>query len=692
MRISLACNWKQSLLSLIEEESILHNTVHDLYGTYDFSFTGSGRPFLLMQKKEKSEIEDYIHRVHELGLAFTWLWNGECLGYFKFDTEQQSNALKELDWLEDMGVEYLTVTDPYLANFAKTYYPKLKLKVSVISEVNSLSRALDWADIIGSQGVLTLSIMLNRNFPLLKKIRKSVNCDIELLLNDCCLNECPFRFFHYTECSHASQKHDILEGYYNDWATIACQNQKAFNPEQIIMSKWIRPSDIDKYMELGVDYFKISGRRYATEWLGRALRAYSNKSYDQNLGDVLNGYSFVSDPLELAGGQFSEFSAKQEKMGGNPDDQGIMLSVPDFNAVLNSQKLEDFIEGLPFQGARCAENCGISCNYCFEIAKKAYDTPDKEKARSYREYMEFLYKYLNKGEMFKPQEERDLIKPGTEAKADTYTGISWDKQAQAFLEEAMVLVPESMKKAARQGIGYTSERTAERRDLTAVDKQLLISIIIKLIPQPFKHDFFDFLLEKDIDPSDYMKKEEIEYVKSLPYGTELMRDKARKRGEFVQEQAFNDQSINKKNSKQLNEKQKQKEVEEVKMDTKEEWEEYLTKFIEAYNTLPDVKSMLEPVAPLVFQYHITDRPEMNYWQYIEKDKMKFGMGEYDGDDVDILVHETDFETMKKVNSGETNPIQETMAGTYNVDGDPNKLMACAPLLPLNQKAHKKVVE
>ena len=53
---------------------------------------------------------------------------------------------------------------------------------------------------------------------------------------------------------------------------------------------------------------------------------------------------------------------------------------------------------------------------------------------------------------------------------------------------------------------------------------------------------------------------------------------------------------------------------------------------------------------------------------------------------------TNFEVIKKVNSGETNPIEATMAGTYDVDGDPTKLMACAPLLPLNAKAHEKAIQ
>ncbi|MFX1288973.1 MAG: hypothetical protein ACFFFY_10510 [Promethearchaeota archaeon] len=128
------------------------------------------------------------------------------------------------------------------------------------------------------------------------------------------------------------------------------------------------------------------------------------------------------------------------------------------------------------------------------------------------------------------------------------------------------------------------------------------------------------------------------------------------------------------------------------MNTKEEWEEYLANFMKAYNELPDLTSMLEPIAPLLFQYEITDRTEMNYWQKIEKDKMSWGMGEYSGPEVPKIIHRTDFETIRKVNSGESDPIQATMSGTYEVDGDPSKLMACAPLLPLNSKAHAKAME
>ena len=631
------------------------------------SFTGSGRPFFLMAKRGKSEIENFINRVQDLNLKFTWLWNGECLGYFKFNSKEQTKGLKELDWLDDMDVDYLTVTDPYLAEFAKLYNPKLKLKVSVIAEVNSLTRALEWNKIIGPEGVLTLSIMINRNFPLLKEIREKVNCDIELLTNDCCLNECPYRFFHYTECSHASQTYDYLEGYYNDWSTIACQNQKCFNPEQVIMCKWIQPSDLDKYVKIGIDYFKISGRRYGTKWIFNAVKAYSDKDSNRNLGEIFNAYSFVSDPLILAGNQFSEFSIRQEKMGTDADNQSIMLSVPDFDAYLDGNKMDTFIQNFPHGGTRCAENCGVTCFYCNNFAEKAYSQPEGGITENYKEFMLYLYNYLNTGEMFVPKEDRKLKSPIKEVESDTYFGIPWDPEAEEFLKEVMTIIPKEMQNAARKGIGFTAERTAEKQSAKRVYKDLLISIIVELVPQPFKRDYIEFLIEKNIDLTQFMSEEEINLVKSLPFSTELIPQRAE-----VEEV--------------LNQNPKS-EAPSFKIDTKEEWENYLSQFFKVYNELPELPPLLKPVAPLLFQYKITDKPEMDYWQIMEEDKVIWGMGENTIDGIPVVIHKTDFNTIKKVNSGESNPIEATMTGKYFVEGDMAKLMACTPLAPLNGKAH-----
>jgi putative sterol carrier protein len=187
------------------------------------------------------------------------------------------------------------------------------------------------------------------------------------------------------------------------------------------------------------------------------------------------------------------------------------------------------------------------------------------------------------------------------------------------------------------------------------------------------HDLLDFLIEKNVDLLRFMSEEDINYIKSLPYGAQQVAEKKSK--------------IN-NNLTKIQEKMEVK----IEMNTKKEWENYLTRFMKSYNELPELKSLLNPIAPLIFQFVITDRPEMNYWQFLDKDKVKWGMGEYSGPNTSKLIYKTDFETIKRVHSGETDPIQAVMAKTYFVEGDVSKLMVCGPLLPLNAKAHSKAVE
>lgn len=128
------------------------------------------------------------------------------------------------------------------------------------------------------------------------------------------------------------------------------------------------------------------------------------------------------------------------------------------------------------------------------------------------------------------------------------------------------------------------------------------------------------------------------------------------------------------------------------MNTKKEWEAYLTSFMKAFNAMPELKPILPTLAPLVYQYVITDRPEMNYWQSLDKTHITWGMGEYSGPKAPVMIHKANFETIQKVHAGQADPIAETMAKRYEVGGDMTKLMACVPLLPLYPKAHAKVMK
>ncbi len=123
------------------------------------------------------------------------------------------------------------------------------------------------------------------------------------------------------------------------------------------------------------------------------------------------------------------------------------------------------------------------------------------------------------------------------------------------------------------------------------------------------------------------------------------------------------------------------------LSNEDDWNLYLTQLTKELNNLSELPPILENISPVIFQYQISDRPDFNYWHYFKKEGVSLGRGEINEENVPILIHKTDFETLKNVNAGTNNPIQATMEGTYAVDGDMKKLMVCAPLIPITAKAH-----
>ena len=121
-----------------------------------------------------------------------------------------------------------------------------------------------------------------------------------------------------------------------------------------------------------------------------------------------------------------------------------------------------------------------------------------------------------------------------------------------------------------------------------------------------------------------------------------------------------------------------------------DWKDYLDRFMNAYNSLPELPNILPSIAPLLFQYEIEDQPDMNFWQSFEAEKVNWGLGKPDQEGIPITIHRTSSEMIRKVLSGEKDAMQATMEGSYKVDGDMNKLIACTPLLPLNGKAHNEI--
>jgi len=290
MNLSVATNWDPELIDHLDGV----DGVNEIFGVRQKTPVGSGRPYFIVADPDEAEIRRYIHNVHAGGKKFNYLLNGPCMNNLEYDKETHRQLIEHLCWLDEIGVDSVTVTIPYLVEIIKRQFSRMEVRISVIAHVNSVQRA-KFFESLGADSI-TLDFNLNRDFKLLEKIRKAVNCRLTLIVNDACLYQCPFRYYHYNILAHSTQPYNPLGGFYIDYCIIRCTIEKFSHPAEIIKGRWIRPEDIPIYQDLGIDTFKISGRRMSTPWIHRAAKAYSQKTYHGNLFDLLNCVAPSVDP------------------------------------------------------------------------------------------------------------------------------------------------------------------------------------------------------------------------------------------------------------------------------------------------------------------------------------------------------------------------------------------------------------
>jgi collagenase-like PrtC family protease len=277
MKLIVPTNWDIKLLEKLEGYPI-----YALYGSLHKSIVGSGRVSFVLPQVSKNKVKEYVEEVHSRGMKFNYLLNAPCLGNIEYNRKTHQKLLSHIEWINNINIDGVTVTIPYLLEIVKEQFPSLEVSVSTIAGVNSVQRAKFFEELGADK--ITLEFNINRDFALLKEIRKAVSCELILLTNDPCLYWCPFRQYHYNVGAHTATSNDYLH-----YCTISCSLIRLSHPEEILKARWIRPEDVSVYEKMGFKYFKISGREHTTEWIANVAKAYSLRRYKGNLLDILSG-------------------------------------------------------------------------------------------------------------------------------------------------------------------------------------------------------------------------------------------------------------------------------------------------------------------------------------------------------------------------------------------------------------------
>jgi len=387
MKLRVGSNWDFALIDALQGTS-----VDALFGKLPFDIVGGARPGFVLPQVNRDYVKRYIHACHEKGLEFSYLLNAPCLGNLHYSRKGYGQLIELIEWVDESGADAVTVGIPYLVDLVRKRFPRLKIKVSTIARVNTVRKALQYED-MGVEEII-IDEHINREFKNLEAIRKAVKCNLELIVNNICLWQCPYNFEHVNHDGHASREGEEEAYCYLQYPGYLCLYRKLTEPVELLKSPWIRPEDLPHYETIGYDHFKITERFKRTPLLLEHVKAYENRRYDGNVLDLFTlPRKGAFTPLHL------EYFIKPEHVD--------ILKVSELGKVfdlevrdliqMDNRKLDGFIEH--FKTKDCNETSCSSCRYCETMFEKTAVVKEGELKKAAQRVKEFSDKLLT-GEIF----------------------------------------------------------------------------------------------------------------------------------------------------------------------------------------------------------------------------------------------------------------------------------------------------
>lgn len=385
VRFSLAANYEPELVP-----ALAPYPVDEVYGKFPDDGISGGRPRYLATPLSASAMRRYIRQLEQHGIAFNYLLNGACFGNREWTRSWQKRLSALLGRLADLGVRRLTVSTPYLLELVKRRFPDFKVKVGIYAQVDTPRRARFWED-LGADAITLESFSINRNFSRLAAIRAAVSCDLQLIVNHVCLPNCPLQSYHQNGFAHASDDTNTL---FIDYCLLRCSRLRLTDPSQFIKAAWIRPEDIGVYAAMGYTTFKLLERGIPSAELLRRVKAYSERSFEGNLAELLLSYGF-SEPLHREKLWSARHFLKPQQV--NPLRlqplldlarlQGMLSPIPECPIRIDASQIpENFLD--TFRERDCACLDCATCGYCERIAAQAVSVAPAYRSEVLRKYAE----------------------------------------------------------------------------------------------------------------------------------------------------------------------------------------------------------------------------------------------------------------------------------------------------------------
>ena len=216
-------------------------------------------------------------------LTFNATTEGERTG----DKDHMLKLISYIKKLEKIWLNSVSLTNLLYVKFIKKAVPNVNIYSSVNCYLKNVEQALYfkklWVDI------LTIDRDINRDLNLIKKIKQRSGLKIQVMLNEWCIKNCPFRNTHFNIIANGVENN--LENHkkwkYNLVERFSCTPILAQNKRIIFRMPIIRPEDLHFYQDIA-DYYKLVTRGLETKKINQFLKAYTDWFYHGNLLDIID--------------------------------------------------------------------------------------------------------------------------------------------------------------------------------------------------------------------------------------------------------------------------------------------------------------------------------------------------------------------------------------------------------------------
>lgn len=390
MKLSLATNFQPDLL-----DAIKGYPVTELFGKLPSDSIGGGRASFMLAPLGIGQFRDHVQSAAKQGIGFNYLINPACMDNREYTRKGQADLERLLGMVEECGATAVTVSLPFLLPIIKKRHPGLKVRIGVYARVDNVAKAKFWEE-LGADCITLESISVNRDFAMLKAIRQAVKLELQLIANSNCLMFCPLSGQHMVNLSHASQKGHASGGFMIDYCALRCSAEKLIEPSNYLRSEFIRPEDLDHYMQIGFNSFKILERGAPTPVLAMRVKAYSDKHFDGNLLELIQPYGYKVDGkgTSTKGWRFLKYFFRPGlvktsgllKLKKLAERRGLLSAVDWEPVYIDNRKLDGFLTGM--KDINCRTTDCSACGYCAAWTAKAVRVNKRFQSEMLRQYAE----------------------------------------------------------------------------------------------------------------------------------------------------------------------------------------------------------------------------------------------------------------------------------------------------------------